>query len=238
MNRAHSGRPGVARLDTVREVYTPEGVALRLPAAGPVPRAVAWGIDFAIRFAVYLFGAITLGLLGNTGMGLQLLLMFTLLWGYPVLFEVLWSGQTPGKRALGLRVIAADGAPVGWMASFARTLLRTVDFLPFFYGIGLASCYADPWNRRLGDLVARTLVIHDPRSPAQRPAEHSGVFAPLAPLQAPEQAAVIAFADRARALTPERQQELADIAAPAVGAGGALGVLRLHGVANRLLGRE
>lgn len=226
------------RLDTVREVYTPEGVALRLPAAGPVPRAVAWSIDFAIRFSVYFLGAVTLGLLGNTGMGLQLLLVFTLLWGYPVLFEVLWSGQTPGKRALGLRVIAADGAPVGWMASFARTLLRTVDFLPFFYGIGLVACYADPWNRRLGDLVARTLVIHDPRSPAQRPAEHSGVFAPLAPLQAPEQAAVIAFADRARALTRERQEELADIAAPAVGAGGALGVLRLRGVANRLLGRE
>lgn len=232
-----ANRPG-KRLDTVREVYTPEGVALRLPAAGPVPRAVAWAIDFGIRFAVYFLGAVTLGLLGNTGLGLQLILLFSLLWGYPVLFEVLWNGQTPGKRALGLRVIAADGAPVGWMASFARTLLRTVDFLPFFYGIGLVACYADPWNRRLGDLVARTLVIHDARRVGHRPAEHSGTFAPLAPLQAQEQAAVIAFTDRARALTRERQEELADIAAPAVGAGGALGVLRLHGVANRLLGRE
>lgn len=228
----------MSRLDTVREVYTPEGVALRLPAAGPVPRAAAWAIDFAIRFAVYFAGALTLGLLGSTGMGLQLILMFCLLWGYPVLFEVLWNGQTPGKRALGLRVIAADGAPVGWMASFARTLLRTVDFLPFFYGIGLATCYADPWNRRLGDLVARTLVIHDPRLLEPRAADHAGTFAALAPLQVQEQAAVIAFADRARALTPERQEELADIAAPAVGAGGALGVRRLHGVANRLLGRE
>lgn len=234
-------RPGnrlSARLDTVREVYTPEGVSLRLPVAGPVPRAVAWGIDFGIRFAIYFVGAVTFGLLGNTGMGLQLILVFSLLWGYPVLFEVLWNGQTPGKRALGLRVIAADGAPVGWVASFARTLLRTVDFLPFFYGIGLVTCYADPWNRRVGDLVARTLVIHELRRSAHRPAEHPGIFAPLAPLQAQEQAAVIAFADRARALTPERQEELADIAAPAVGAGGALGVRRLHGVANRLLGRE
>lgn len=226
------------RLDTVREVYTPEGVALRLPAAGPVPRAVAWLIDMAIRFAVYLVGGLTLGVAAEAGMGLQLILVFSLMWGYPVLFEVLWNGQTPGKRALGLRVISADGAPVGWVASFARTLLRTVDFLPFFYGIGLASCYADPWNRRLGDLVARTLVIHDPRPAAHRPAEHPGIFAPVAPLQAQEQAAVIAFADRARTLTRERQEELADIAAPAVGAGGALGVRRLHGVANRLLGRE
>ena len=226
------------RLDTVREVYTPEGVALRLPAAGPVPRAVAWLIDLAIRFSVHLVGALTLGVAAEAGMGLQLVLMFSLMWGYPVLFEVLWNGQTPGKRALGLRVISADGAPVGWVASFARTLLRTVDFLPFFYGIGLASCYADPWNRRLGDLVARTLVIHDPRPVSHRPAEHPGIFAPVAPLQAQEQAAVIAFADRARTLTRERQEELADIAAPAVGAGGALGVRRLHGVANRLLGRE
>ena len=147
-------------LDTVREIHTPEGVALRLPAAGPVPRALAWLIDLAIRFALVFIASIAFGLLGSAGMGLYLVLLFLVLWGYPVAFEALWHGQTPGKRALGLRVVAADGAPVGWMASFLRNLMRTVDMLPFGYAFGLAASLADPWSRRLGDVVARTMVVH------------------------------------------------------------------------------
>lgn len=225
-------------LDTVREVYTPEGVALRLPAAGPVPRAMAWLIDALIRYTVLFIASVVLGLIGNVGMGLYLLVLFVVTWGYPVLFEVLFDGQTPGKRALDLRVISADGAPVGWLASAVRNLLRTVDFLPAFYGVAVVAGFADPWGRRLGDMVARTMVIHAPRDPRELPAALQGAHAPVVPLQPQEQAAVIAFADRAARLTRERQEELANIAAPAVGAGGALGVLRLQGVANWLLGRQ
>lgn len=225
-------------LDTVREVYTPEGVALRLPAAGPVPRAMAWLIDAIIRYSILLLGSIVFGLLGNVGMGFHLLVLFAVMWGYPVLCEVLFDGQTPGKRALELKVIAADGAPVGWLASVVRNLLRTVDFLPLFYGVGLISSLADPWGRRLGDMVAKTIVIHAPREHRDLPAAMQGAHAPTVPLQPQEQAAVIAFAERATRLTRERQEELANIAAPAVGVGGALGVLRLQGVANWLLGRQ
>lgn len=227
-----------ALLDTVREVHTPEGVALQLPAAGPVPRALAWLIDSALRMAIMMAAGMILGIAGAAGFGVYLIVNFAVLWGYPILCETLFNGQTPGKRAMELRVISADGAPVGWFASIVRNLLRTVDFLPFGYGVGLISSFSDPWGRRLGDMVARTVVIHAPRGRTVVPAFVEGMHPPAHPLQPQEQAAVIAFAERAQMLTQERREELAAIAAPAVGAGGALGALRLQGVANWLLGRQ
>ena len=227
-----------ARLDTVREVHTPEGVALRLPAAGPVPRAAAWVIDLAIRLALLMMASMFLGLLDRTGMGVYLIIVFLVLWAYPVVFEAMWHGQTPGKRALGLRVVAADGTPIGWMASFVRNLMRTVDMMPFGYGFGLASSLIDPWGRRLGDIVARTVVIHvlDPRGRVD--VGNDRIMTPLLPLQPQEQAAVVAFAERASRLTPQRQQELADIAVPVTGARGPAAVERLLAIANWLLGRR
>src|SRR5690606_26380883 len=150
-------------LDTFREVHTPEGVALRLPAAGPVPRALAWLIDLGIRVVVLSVSAGLLGALGKAGTGLYFIFVFVLLWAYPVVFEALFDGQTPGKRALELRVVSGDGAPVGWLAALVRNLLRTVDMLPVGYGFGLVSSLADPYGRRLGDMVAGTLVVHAPR---------------------------------------------------------------------------
>jgi uncharacterized RDD family membrane protein YckC len=225
-------------LDTVRNVYTPEGVALRLPAAGPVPRAVAWLIDTAIRWGILLVTSLLVSLIGKAGYGIYLLVYFMVFWGYPILCEVLFDGQTPGKRALELRVIADDGAPVGWLASITRNLLRTVDFLPLGYGVGLVASFADPWGRRLGDMVAKTMVIHAPRDRQGLRPPVEGAQPPRQPLQQQEQAAVIAFSERAPLLTQERRAELADIAAPVVGTGGALGVLRLQAVANWLLGRQ
>ncbi|MGJ4731083.1 RDD family protein, partial [Luteimonas sp. SDU101] len=175
-------------LDTVREIHTPEGVALRLPAAGPVPRAFAWLIDLAIRFGLLLLASTVFALLGRAGSGLYLVLLFAVVWGYPVLFEALWHGQTPGKRALGLRVVSADGAPVGWMASFLRNLMRTVDMLPFGYAFGLAASLADPWSRRLGDIVARTMVVHAAARGHGAALPPGPVLAPMVPLLPAEQA--------------------------------------------------
>lgn len=225
-------------LDTHREVLTPEGVALRLRAAGPVPRALAWAIDLAIRFALLLVCALLLTPLGKAASGVYLLVLFALFWAYPVICEGAFGGQTPGKRVLELRVIAADGAPLGWVAAFVRNLLRAVDMLPFGYAAGLVTSLSDPWGRRLGDLVAGSLVVHAPRERIVLPALGDALHAPQVALRPAEQAAVIAFAERAGQLTPERQAELADLAAPLTGAGGVLGAKRLAGVANWLLGRR
>lgn len=224
-------------VDTVREVHTPEGVALRLPVAGPVPRSLAWLIDTLLRIAAMIVCVLVFGRFGKVGEMLILLSAFTLVWLYPILFEALWGGQTPGKRALELRVVMSDGVPVGWLAAITRNLLRLIDFLPLYYGVGLVVGYLDGSHRRLGDLVARTVVIHAPRVRPPVIAAGEGIMAPLRPLQPQEQAAVIAFAERAPRLTAERQAELADIAAPVVGAGGSEGVHRLRAVANWLLGR-
>lgn len=227
-----------AALDTFREVVTPEGVALHLPVAGPVPRALAWALDAAIRAAVLIVAAIALGFAGAAGVGVYLTLLFVLMWGYPMFFEVLFDGRSPGKRALGLQVVAADGAPVGWLASFTRNLLRTVDMLPILYVAGFASCLADPGARRIGDLVAGTLVIH--RLPEQSTSA-APLVAPQPPplaLQPDEQAAVVAFAERAPQLGDARRDELADLASQLAGARGERASMRLYAIAGWLLGRS
>ncbi|MDR2871920.1 MAG: RDD family protein, partial [Xanthomonadaceae bacterium] len=147
-------------LDTYCEVVTPEGVGLHLPAAGPMPRALAWLIDLIARWSILLVMLFLLGTLGAMGGGLGLIVLFLVYWGYPILMEGLWNGQTLGKRALRLQVISANGAPVGWMAVIVRNLLRTVDMLPIGYAVGLVTCLFDNSGRRLGDMVAGTLVIH------------------------------------------------------------------------------
>lgn len=225
-------------LDTYREVVTPEGVSLHLPAAGPVPRALAWAIDLSIRMVVLMVASMVLAMLGTAGFGPYAVLMFVVFWFYPVLFEVFDHGRTPGKRALGLRVVAANGAPVGWLAAFTRNLMRTVDMLPFGYATGLLASLADPWGRRLGDMVAGTLVVHNARPHEPQAAPVSAALAPAVVLLPHEQAALVAFGERGPQLTQERQAELADLAEPLVQARGSLAVARLYGIANWLLGRR
>ncbi|MBB1060004.1 RDD family protein [Lysobacter spongiae] len=232
-----AGTPGAPVLDTCRDVVTPEGVSLRLPAAGPMPRALAWLVDFAVRGATFFAVSVVLGLLGKAGMGPLAIALFVIFWIYPIAFEALWNGLTPGKRLLGLRVVAGNGAPVGWLAAIARNLLRVVDMLPFGYTIGLLAGFADPWGRRLGDMVAGTLVVHTPRAAAPRAVAAQAAMASPVPLLPHEQAAVIAYAERAPRLGMERQVELAELASPWLGARGPVAIDRLHAIANGLLGR-
>lgn len=228
----------VSVLDTLILVETPEGIALRLRAAGIMPRALAWAVDFAVRLAVVWALAVMLTMLGEGGMGLYLIALFVLFWAYPVLFEVLMNGQTIGKRSLGLRVVNANGTPVTWMASIVRNLLRTVDMLPFGYGFGVVAALVDPHSRRLGDMVAGTLVVHaDTVTPAVA-APNVPVVHPPVPLPAADRAAIVAFAERAPQLTAERQGELAGVLRELTGARDALAVQRLLGMANSILGRR
>ncbi|WP_295879452.1 RDD family protein [uncultured Thiohalocapsa sp.] len=196
-------------IDTLRRRETPEGVEITLRLAGPVPRALAFGIDLAIRGGVYLALTPLAGLAG-IGTGLLLLALFLLEWLYPVFFE-LHRGATPGKRAMGLLVVHADGTPVAPSASLLRNLLRGVDFLPVLYGVGLVACLVDRDFRRLGDLAAGTLVIHrEPPLPATLPAHPP--LPPPVPLDLATQQAVLAFAERSPRLSPARRAELAALA--------------------------
>lgn len=224
-------------LDTVREIETPEGIALRLRAAGALPRAQAWMIDMLLRMGVFVLAMIPLSLFGMGGNGLAMLLLFALTWAYSVVCEVWLGGQTLGKRALGLRVVNADGTPVTWLPSVVRNLLRVVDVLPGVYGVGLVSTLIDPYARRLGDIVAGTMVIHAIELPAgQQVPTLAAVPLPVV-LVADEQAALVEFAERSGQLTLQRQEELANLLAPLTGRNDSAGVRQLIGHANWLLGR-
>ena len=102
--------------------------------------------------------------LGNWLGALGGILVFALFWGYYMVFEVTTNGQSPGKRALGLRVIKDGGYPIGFADSAIRNLVRVVDFLPFFYGAGLLAMLLNSNWKRLGDLAAGTLVVKTART--------------------------------------------------------------------------
>ncbi|TXH68586.1 MAG: RDD family protein [Thiothrix sp.] len=197
------------RLDTTYTVNTPEGIALELSPAGPVPRTLAWLVDLMIRAGISLLIIIVLAFMGNLGLGLAMIFIFLLEWFYPVWFELRYQGQTPGKRLLNIYVAQLDASPISPAASVVRNLLRVVDFLPFFYGFGLASTLISKRFQRLGDLAANTVVLHKSLPVLnQRDLSASPEPAPLI-LSLPEQQALILFAQREATLTPERQQELA-----------------------------
>lgn len=224
-------------LDTRIEVETPEGIRLYLLPAGMAPRALAWLLDLVLRLAVLWGAGMVLVFMGRAGSGVYLVFLFALLWLYPVLFELFWRGQTPGKKALGLRVVHADGTPVGWVASATRNLLRTFDMLPFAYAIGVVCSLLDSRSRRLGDLAAGTLVVHVP--PAPRALASLGV-APVDPphLQRGEREAVLEFAERHAQLSPERQKELADLLHPVTAQQGEAGLRQVLGMAAALTGQR
>lgn len=229
-----------ANLDTLRHVATPEGCEITLRIAGPVVRAGAWFIDFIIRFVAWV-GILTLSSYLNAfGEGIFFVSMFLLEWFYPVLFEVLWNGRTPGKNVFGIVVIHDDGTPVKWSASFIRNTLRAADFFPFMYATGFVSTLLNREGRRLGDLVAGTVVAYlekGNRSPGIANAE--GAEVPPFPLTVDEQRAVIEFRNRARGLTAERAGELALAAGPLTkGLPPDAARARLMRIANYLLGER
>ncbi|MFN8443400.1 MAG: RDD family protein [Caldilineaceae bacterium] len=89
------------------------------------------------------------------------LLQFIIYWGYYIAFELLWQGQTPGKRWTKIRVVRLDGNPVGFGEVAIRNLVRIIDFLPATYTLGLLTMFFSPNARRLGDYAAGTIVIKD-----------------------------------------------------------------------------
>lgn len=224
-------------LDTARHRETPEGVTLTLRPAGAPARAVAWLLDLLILGAAATGFAILTSLLGVVGVGLHLLFFFALNWGYGVAFEMLRNGATPGKSVLGLRVTHDDGTPVTLRASVLRNLLRFADFLPMAYGAGIVTMLLDPDSRRLGDLVAGTVVVYDPTDRwSDLPA--ADAIAPSVALSAEERAALVSFAVRVPSWSTARRAELADILHPLTRLRGPEGVDRLVSIAHHLLGGE
>jgi uncharacterized RDD family membrane protein YckC len=225
-------------LDTTRRVATPEGIELTLHLAGPVPRAMAWAIDLAIRLALILTVATVALQFGEAGLGVVLLAGFFVEWLLPAWFEAVWRGQTPGKRAMGLAVLNDDGTPVRWPGALTRNLLRAVDFLPFLYGLGLLAMLTSRDFKRLGDLAAGTVVVYRAEKAVHGEIPRTAPLAPPVALDLEEQRAVLDLAERSATLTQERLEELAELPTPLVGTlEGSRAAARLLGMANYLAGR-
>jgi len=230
---------GASALDTVFITETPEGIALPLRPAGMAARSFAYLIDALLRVAILIAAASVLGAMSRFGTGLFLILTFGLEWLYPVVFELMPAAATPGKRAMGLRVVMDSGLPVTPAAALVRNLLRAADFLPVGYALGLLMLLVRPDFKRLGDLAAGTLVVHATSAHLDGPLPAADPAPPARPLSTREQAAIVAWAGRAARLTPERLDELAVLAGPVTGnAAGDSATARLARVAQWLVGRR
>ncbi|MBA3745624.1 RDD family protein, partial [Sporichthya sp.] len=149
-----------------RDVVVGEAVALELRLAKLPSRALALIIDFAVM-ALPLFG---IGVLAGTaasntdealGAAILLVSLVSVVFGYPVLCETLSRGRSPGKAALGLRVVREDGGPVQFRHALTRALLGILDFYALFGTVAVVVSLGSAKGKRLGDLLAGTVVIRE-----------------------------------------------------------------------------
>jgi uncharacterized RDD family membrane protein YckC len=234
--------------DTALSVLTPEGIEFTLYPAGLLIRLSAYGIDgiiYIILFFAVQFGISSISFL--TGNWFRLLLLFLIEWFYHVFCEIVFRGQSAGKRILGIRVVQSDGSPLNPGSSLLRNLLRFADTFMSLYYIMLLSVTLSPGFRLLGDWVADTLVVYtaNAQSPARRADLYwiSGFEKTRArrSLSYEEKQAILMFAGRYPRLGPDRAEELARIYVPSLGGDfdgdkGAAGYLL--GIAHTLSGSE
>jgi uncharacterized RDD family membrane protein YckC len=158
-------------------IDTPELVALQFPLAGIGSRCLALFIDYFLQFLLFIIVVICFAVLASSrtiqpgrhtsaaadkwAIAILILIPFLFHWAYFTLFEAFWDGRTPGKRLMRVRVIHQSGRSISFFESMIRNLIRTVDALPSFYAVGLASLFITKRHQRLGDLAAGTIVIHE-----------------------------------------------------------------------------
>ena len=156
-------------IDATVRLMTPERIVFEYPLGGPFRRFTASMVDLSL-LALLVVGAVAVSLLlslgAASGMGPALVTYFLLSWGYGAFCEGVFNGQTPGKRALGLRVVSERGVPITGVQAVLRNLVGAVDGLvPFFFMLGLLSMLLSGKFQRLGDLAAGTMVIIEQRQP-------------------------------------------------------------------------
>ena len=158
-------------MSDIYSLDTPESVAVSYPVAGIGSRFLALLIDsliqtlviIAVAIVMYVAGLSLSGSAGYIVFGLGTLIIAVILLGYFIFFEIIWNGQTPGKRAMRLRVILTSGYPLTPLAAIIRNVLRLVDALPSLYAVGVITMIVNKHARRVGDLVAGTMVIKEGR---------------------------------------------------------------------------
>lgn len=206
-------------------VETPENIRFGYDVADIGSRFLAIAIDSLIQGVIYVVLFFSLVILANQmtafdipqpvndalGIGVVVAL-FIIQFGYFMFFEIIWNGQTPGKRLFELRVIKDNSYPLAPLDSVIRNLVRIIDFFPFAYGVGLVTMFFNARAKRLGDFAASTIVVKmrrqvrlqdlQPVAPASSPPP-TAAPAPLGmtQLDAQDIALVESFFQRQAALT-------------------------------------
>jgi uncharacterized RDD family membrane protein YckC len=199
-------------------IETPEQTLLEFEVAGIGSRFLALAYDTLLQiligiglFVILMVAGVALPNAATTGIwfvAFIVLAYFVLYFGYFAIFEVLWNGQTPGKKKEGLRVIKDSGRPITPAEAVGRNLMRIVDQLPALYAIGICSVLLSRQNKRLGDFVAGTIVVHEKSLLDAKPIWEPTPAGPLGPATtfgserlSPEEFALIeAFLNRRNSL--------------------------------------
>lgn len=170
-------------------LVTPEAVRLDLPEATVGSRGVAllvdWLLQLLIGFVLFFGSAFFFDVPGLPEWvpgSVGVILPFLLLFGYPITFETVWRGRTPGKALLGLRVVTIEGAPISFRHAAIRSALGLIDFFGTFGVAAVVSSLVSRHHQRLGDFVAGTVVLRERTGAQQTAARRFEMPAAAAPL--------------------------------------------------------
>jgi len=211
------------KVDRIVSIDTPEQIQFTFELAGPATRMMAYLVDLGVRSVV--LAVISLVVLIATGMvlpdlaaGIVLMVMFALEWGYHTVFEWLWNGSTPGKRAMGIRVVRTNGVSMDLTRSAMRNLLRAADIFPFGYATAVLVMFISKSDRRLGDFAADAMVVREePVKLSRLPNLPEGAlsfprgFASKLGLKERDLSLIDVFFRRQNYFLPDRSEELASI---------------------------
>jgi len=213
-------------MDRTIAVRTPESIAFSYELAGLGSRFLAMLLDFFIQILcaiaiVWGMSALALHLpnepvkaslpdrvVESVAIAIVIAVAFLIFFGYFIIFEAVWNGQTPGKRLLGIRVVRDGGYPIDFTSALVRNLIRTLEFALGFYALSAVSTLLSSENKRLGDFAAGTIVVRDSRVAAPTPSRFAAPSAAIR-MTGEERALVGRFLERRHLLTPQRRRELA-----------------------------
>src|SRR5262249_51721569 len=156
-------------------IETPERVPLHFALASIGNRFLACAIDHGLQLLTIAIVGIAFIIVASYSSlegwlttapkwvyAVMIVMLFLIFSGYFAFFEWIWSGQTPGKRWMKLRVIREDGRPITFWEASVRNLIRTLDMMPApFYSIGLIAVFVNGRDQSVGDMVAGTVVVRE-----------------------------------------------------------------------------
>jgi uncharacterized RDD family membrane protein YckC len=216
--------------DEPLRIETPEQVALELPVAGIGSRFLAVAVDTVLQLVLCVTAVIGMivvaprlgarvadvpALAAQVGPAAIILFVFCVYWGYFAFFETIWSGRTPGKRLAHIRVVKESGRGINVYEAITRNILRAIDFLPMWYGVGVVVMMFNRNSRRIGDYVAGTLVVHDRLAIGLRPTRspavpHAGAGEAFARMTTEELVLIETYLQRRTELEPSVRDQMAE----------------------------